>query len=327
MADYTRDIGGNTTMLIRDTGGNVEFWIRTGASTWNNEQQWSFHANGGESGIRKFRMLRGGNWQKFGEVHVGYDQSVRFTIYNSGLGFPTYDFWQHIARSTVPGAPHIHQTYAISSAYIHVEFVGTHDGGSPVVEWQLGYGGNPNGPEAYGGSGGISDIGPFNPGTRVYFWARGLNAVGWSPWSNRTEATTWRVPDAPNPISFTAVTQKTTRTSFVDNFNGGTTVVERQIGYGKDPNTPVSFAAVDSSGINTIGNLDPGRVYYFWGRSRNSVGWGAWSQRSQLTLIAGSRIFTGNQWRRAVPYVKVNGVWKVVRPWVRNAGIWKETSL
>lgn len=327
MVDYTRDIGGSTTMLIRDTGGNVEFWIKTGSQTWNNEQPWSFFANGSNSGTLYFRMLRGGNWQKFGEVHVSYDQDVRFTIFNAGLGFPTYDFWQHISRSTVPGAPYIHLTHAISSTYIQVGFSDGYSGGSPILERRLGYGGNPNNLEAYWDApSGLTNVGPFSPGSRVYFWAQERNAIGWSSWSNRTEATTWRIPDAPADITFSDVTQTSVRTQFSDGFNGGTEVLERELGYGEDPFNAEAFAN-DISGINVLTNLDPGRTYYFWARTRNIVGWSAWSERRQINLIAGARIFVGNQWVRAVPYVKVSGTWRVARPWVRNAGVWKETSV
>lgn len=325
MADYTRDIGGNTTMMIRDTGGNVEFWVKTGASTWNNEQQWSFRANNSESGIRKFRLLRGGAWQKFGEVYVGYDQDVRFTIYNSGLGFPSYDFWQHIQRSTIPGPPTIYAYYGISTSEIRVQFSNGYDGGSTIVEGQIGYGFNPNGPEAYWSSGGSSDIGGFTTGQRVYFWARTRNAVGWSNWSNRVEASTWRVPDPPNPVVISNVTQISVSTAFSGGWDGGIANVETQLGYGKNPNGPENFAG-GTIGQNNLENLDPGRTYYFWGRYRNPVGWGPWSQRTQINLIAGAQVLVGTTWRRAVPYVRVAGVWRVARPWVKDEGTWKESS-
>lgn len=327
MVDYTRDIGGNTSLMIRDTGGNVEFWIRTGSSTWNNEQPWSFRANNSESGTRYFRLLRGGAWQKMGEVHVGYDQDIRFSVYNSGIGFPTHDFWQHITRSTVPGPPNIHQTYATSSSNIHVEFTGGYDGGSPVLEWQLAFGNNSNYPEQFIWSNGVSDVGSLSSGQRVYFWARGRNAIGWGLWSNRTEATTWKPPNPPGVILFPDVDQKSVTMTFNAGSSGGTPILEHQIGYGKDPNGYSFAIPVQENAFNILSNLDPGKLYYFWVRSRNAVGWGPWSERRQVTLIAGARIFVGTQWVRAVPYVRINGTWKVVRPWVRSAGVWKETSL
>lgn len=325
MVDYTRDIGGNTTMMIRDTGGNVEFWVRTGSSTWNNDQRWSFRANNAESGTRSFRLLRGGQWQKFGETYVGYDQDIRFTLFGSGLGFPTYDFWQHIQRSTVPGAPNLHTYYGISTTQIRVAFDDGYNGGSPILEKQIGYGGNPNGPEFYVASNGATDIGGFSKGQRVFFWARTRNAIGIGPWSNRGEASTWREPDPPNPVEFSDVTQTSLRTFFQGGWDGGIAVEERQLGYGKSPDAPENFAG-EISGQNILENLDPGRTYYFWGRTRNPVGWSPWSPRSEVSLIAGAIVLSGDIWRRAVPYVRVAGTWKVARPWVKDSGTWKESS-
>lgn len=326
MVDYTAQISASTTMMIRDTGGNVEFWFKTGSQTWNNDQQWSFYANGGESGIRKFRLVAGGGWQMFGAVYVPYDQDVRFSVIGAGLGFPSYDFWHHISRSTVPDGVYIWDTHPISDTHIRVQFNAPNNGGSPIVEYTIGYGSNPNGPEATWGSGGSSDIGPFASGQRVYFWARARNGIGWGPWGNRTEATTWRVPDAPPQVSTIDVDQMAVVALFQDNNDGGTPITARQLGYSLTSSAPTTTVSA-ALGDNSISGLNAGKTYYFWARSQNSVGWGPWSQVAEIVLIAGGRIFTGGQWKRAVPYVKVGGVWKVARPWVRDAGTWKETSL
>lgn len=328
MADYTRSISASTTLMIRDTGGWVEFWVKTGSSTWNNDQQWSFHANGADSSIRKFRMVAGGNWQIMGSVYVSYDQSVRLTIYDSGIGFPTYDFWQHIGRTTVPAPPTIYQAEPLSATAIRVSIWDGHDGGGAILERQLGYGGDPYNVQYYWDiTAGTADLSPYSSGERVFFWARTRNAVGWSGWSERAEATTWRIPYAPSPVSFSEVTQKTVRTQFVDRGDGGQEILERQLGYGKSAGAPTTFMTASHSGIDTVTNLDPGRLYYFWVRNRNSIGWSPWSERTQVLLIAGARVLVGSEWKRAVPYVKVAGVWRVVRPWVRHAGVWKETSV
>lgn len=326
MADYTRNISSSTTLMIRDTGGWVEFWVRTGPQTWNNDQQWSYAANGANSPILKYRMVAGGGWQHFGSVYVGYNQTVRFTIYDAGLGFPTYDFYQDISRSTVPPAPYIWDTHPISASHIRVQFSSTGDGGSPILEYSIGYGGNPNAPEALWGSGGSSDIGPFSSGQRVYFWAAARNAVGWSAWGNRTEATTWRVPDTPQPVIFDDVDQMSVVANFRDNGDGGQPITARQLGYGLSPSAPTTTISA-SLGPNLVASLTPGQIYYFWARSQNSVGWSPWSPAAEIALIAGARIFTGGMWRKAIPYVKVGGVWKVARPWIRDAGVWKETSV
>lgn len=325
MVDYTVGIGGSSTMMIRDTGSDVEFWFRTGEYTWNNQQQWSYIANGKNSGVREFRLLRGGFWQKFGEVRVVYDQDVTFKIFGAGLGFPTYTFTQHINRTTVPPAPTVTSAVGTSSSQIRVIFHGNGSGGSPVLEWRIGYGTSSSGPLHDVVSDGDTVIGGFPSGQRNYFWARARNALGWSAWSNRREATTWRVPDAPNVVAFTQIKQTSVRTQFTDRGNGGTAVVERQLGYGLSSVAPTAYAN-HSSGINVLSSLDPGKTYYFWARNRNSVGWGPWSARTQVTLIAGARVRDGNVWKRAVPYVRVNGVWKVARPWVKRSGVWKETS-
>lgn len=325
MTDYTVGIGGSTTLMIRDLGGIVEFWVQTGSQTWNNQQQWSFYANGSESGIRQYRMLRGGFWQKFGETYVGFDQDVRFSIYNAGLGFPTYHFWQHITRSTVPPAPTLQQAYAISATQIRVIFQGNGGGGLPILEWQIGYGSSPNAPSSLLTSGGLSDVGPFTSGQRVYFWTRGRNALGWSAWSNRLDASTWRVPDAPTAVVASSTRQQSVWTQFSPQYNGGTAIDELQLGYGLDPDAP-EVLVTSSNGTNFISGLSAGKTYYLWARAHNSVGWGSWSERRQVTLLAGARVLVGTEWKRAVPYVRDGGVWKVAQPWVKNAGVWKETS-
>lgn len=326
MVDYTQPISGSSTMMIRDTGSDVEFWFRTGEYTWNNDQQWRFVANGHNSGIREFRLLRGGNWQKFGEVRVTYDQNVSFTIYDAGLGFPTHTFTHHIARSTPPQSPNLREATAISSSQIFVRFTGRYDGGSPVVQWQIGYGSLASGPSYSVASDGTTNVGGFNPGQRVYFWARGRNSLGWSEWSNRREATTWKVPDAPAPVTFSNVGQTYVQVQFKDRGIGGTAILERQIGYSVTPTAPDTFVEGLSS-VHTLTGLQPGGTYYFWGRSRNAVGWGSWSARTQLNLVAGARVRHEGSWKRAIPYVRVDGVWKVAEPWIRKTGVWRRTSM
>src|ERR1700743_1866309 len=98
MADYHFGIP-NGDMMIRDLGYSVEFWFKTGPSTWNNNKWWSWGANA-TSSRQKIALLRGGNWQFFGAIDVPYDQTIRFTIEGSGLGWGTTNFFQYIPRST-----------------------------------------------------------------------------------------------------------------------------------------------------------------------------------------------------------------------------------
>lgn len=330
MADYTVNISGSTTLMIRDTGGWVEFWIRTGSSTWNNDQQYSFSANGAYSGVLKFRMLRGGNWQFVNSVWVGYDQTVTFAIYGTGIGFPTYAFNQHIQRSTVPQPPTFTGFDAISSSAFRAHFYPNSDGGSTILEFQIGYGTSSNGPSSIvTAPGSPTDVSGFYSGQRIYAWVRARNALGWSDWSGRGEATTWQIPPAPNNPLYYDVAQRSVGVSFdfIKRPNDPANL-EMQFKYGRDETGAVIDGTVDvNETVEYLSNLDPGKVYFFWGRARNSVGWGPWSPTaSMLVLIAGARVLVVGTWKRAVPYVNVGGTWKVAEPWVRNAGVWKKTA-
>lgn len=329
MTDYIISISPSTQMMIRDNGGWVDFWIKTGSQTWNNDQTYSFGANGSGSGIRKFRLGRGGGWQYIDHVFITYDQTISWTIYGSGIGFPTATQTQHIQRSTVPQAPTLLTAAPYSQSSFAISWRMNYDGGSGIVEEQLGYGQSSNGPTNTAGiSGDDETIGGFSPGTTMYFWIRVRNAVGWSAWSNRLQATTWQVPPPPTAPIFYNVTQTSVGVSFPFTVRTGNPPnLEKQFRYGKDPTGAVIIGTVNvDETTEYIYNLDPGQPYYFWGRSRNSVGWGPWSPAYRLDLLAGARVLVGGTWKRAIPYVKSAGVWKVAEPWIRDQGVWKRTT-
>jgi hypothetical protein len=328
MADYTQYIGGGTTLMIRDYGGWVDFFVQTGASTWNNDQQYSFYANGGGSGTRKFRLLRGGGWQYVDHVYITYDQDISFTLYGAGIGFPTGTVYAHIQRSTTPQAPTLDSVTAISGSAFHIAFHGNYDGGSAIVEGQIGYGDNPYGPNSIVSSGWTADIGGFYNGQRIYFWARVRNALGWSDWSNRGEDVTWQVPPPSDPPTFYDITQTSLGVSFPFYYRGtGPYNEESEFAYGTDPSGAVLDGTFTfDTYIEYLYDLDPGQTYYFWGRARNPVGWGPWSGPFAATLIAGARVLVDGQWQRAIPYVNVGGVWKVAEPWIKDSGVWKRTA-
>lgn len=229
--------------------------------------------------------------------------------------------------ATVPTKPYLKSATALSTTTIRVIFYGISDGGSPILQWQIGYGSNATTPQHLVTSDGDTVVGGFFSGQRVYFWARGRNAIGWGPWSNRGQATTWTVPGAPPLVALSEKTQTSVLVDMSDASNGGTPILERQIGYGKNLTVPEFFASPPSHGIVRLIDLTPGGTYYFWARTRNAVGWGPWSVRTQTNLVAGARVRHAGLWKRAVPYVRVNGVWKVARPWVKRAGTWKDTSM
>lgn len=41
---------------------------------------------------------------------------------------------------------------------------------------------------------------------------------------------------------------------------------------------------------------------------------------------AGVTLQVGNELKKAIPYINVNGVWKVAEPWSKIAGEWKQTN-
>lgn len=131
-------------------------------------------------------------------------------------------------------------------------------------------------------------------------------------------------PPAPTPIGVDTITQTSIRYQFSGNGDGGSAILEWQIGYGTDPNTVQSTKT--SSGTTVVTPLLPGKTYYFWSRGRNSLGWGPWSVRTTGRTVAGARIKVAGVWKEAIPYIKVAGVWKLAQPYIRVAGLWKKTK-
>lgn len=176
-------------MYIRDLGLEVQFLIRSGQSATNvGSLPWSGQVNGvGVGGA--FNYPSGNPLVYISSWNVTYNQSVRFSIANSGtqgIGGPT-DFWQAIKRSTVTPAPTRPVFSLITATSVRVQFSNQGDGGSPTLEWQLRFG--PDGSAILSSqnwnivSNGTSDVQNLNPGSYYAAWARGRNANGWGAWS------------------------------------------------------------------------------------------------------------------------------------------------
>lgn len=205
------------------------------------------------------------------------------------------------------------------------------DGGSAIVQYQIGYGTNPNSPQLFDSSLGLDGSGTIDglsQGTIYYFWARVRNASGWSPWSVRSSAHTKSVPGisgapftSPGSKTQTSITIRFNRTSW----NGGGVVDTHTVGYSTDPEATVPSVLLTND-INDdtfeFSGLNPGGRYYFWARTHNVYGNSEWSARTPIDLIAGAKVKDGTTWKRAVPYVRDGGVWKLARPWIRTVGFW-----
>lgn len=328
MTDWTKPTGSSATMMVRDTGSNVEFWINSNnGTTWSSHIPWSGTVNNtGVSG--SYNYPAGAGWRRVGVWAVSYNQNVTFKLGSTGtggFGGPTTLGPIFISRATVPPAPSAVRLSNIASTSMRAQFDGQGDGGSVIYVWQIGYGTDPNSPQTIIDTTTTATIQGLTPGTVYYFWSRGTNAQGNGYWSARSQATTLRVPDAPSAPIFSEIAQVSVRVAHNLNGDGGSTILYSQIGYGTNSAGPTISTNPTSQNNILITGLDPGATYYFWVRVENLVGWSPWSASSVVTLIAGAYINVGGVWKRAVPYVKVGATWKVARAWGRVAGTWRET--
>jgi hypothetical protein len=331
MVDYTRGTGSSGTMMIRDTGLAVQYWLKSGNNTtWSDHIPWNGTINGASVG-GSFNYPQGNVWRMVGSWNVYTNQTVHFNLGNtgtSGFGGPT-PFSIFIQRATVPPAPNPVVLSAITSTSMHANFSGNGDGGSSIFVWQIGWGLSPDGPQNYINTF-DSDVTGLSPGTKYYFWARGQNAQGYGNWSIRSEATTLRAPDAPSSPVMSNVTQVSATATFNPNFDGGSAITGYRVGWGTSPSLPTSTTSFSMTVPVNLSGLAPGEKLYFFTQARNAIGDSVWSAPTLTWMIAGAYVTVIESdapvVKRAVPYVRQGGVWKVARPWGRVAGVWKETT-
>lgn len=326
MTDYTKATGSTGTMKITDTGTVVEFWLKAGSGTYNYQLPWGYTVNGVTNNNKTFRFEQGGAWQKLSSWTVTTTQTVTFRLFDSGtsgLGGPT-TLTANINRSTVPAAPSPVTLSNITSTSVFATFTDGANGGAAIDQRRIGYGTDPNASQIIVSSDGTTDITGLTPGTTYYFWAQTHNVNGWGLSSVRSQATTLKVPAAPNPPIMSNVTQVSALATWTANNNGGTPILEYQVGYDTGFTGPSVFVNSVSS-PKLITGLSPATQYYFWVRARNSVGWSAWSNPFGIITVSGARVKVGGVWKNAIPYVRVDGVWVLARPWVKIMGVWKET--
>lgn len=321
MPDYIREIQ-NGTMMIRDTGGDVQFWFKTGSSTFNNQQDWGRTVDGNYQGF-EYRLARGGAWQMFGSAYVGTRQEVMFRIVGEGLGWPTTDFVQFIERSRQPDVPQQPYLVDLRSDALRVAFNYNYDGGLPLNDARMWFSYDDQPRNIVGGR--DSWIYGLSPKTYYTVWGDVRNDHGWSGLGPPVTLRTIGVPDRPEAPNIYAISPTQVRGAFRSYpWDGGVPVLEWQIGWGTNPTTPQTLTSGD---IGNFNNLQAAKQYYFWGRGRNAVGWGPWSARTDVLLPAGARVRqSSGVWARALPWVKTNGVWKIARPYSKKNGTWRPTK-
>lgn len=333
MTDYTKPTGSSGTMLIRDNGFTIEFWINSNNSTtWNAALPWSMIINGISSGNLYYNYQPGAGWRQLAVQVINTSQTVQFKLGasgTSGFGGPT-TFNQFINRQTVPPAPTAPTLSEITSSSMKAIFHSQGDGNSPIIRWELGYGPNPSTPTLIISSTGTSVVTGLSPGTTYYFWARGVNALGTGPWSGRGNATTPGPPSVNSPPTITNIKQTSAVLKINAGSDGGDPMNLYQFGWtlnSTDTPTTNVVSVIPFGGLppTTITNLPPGTTLYFRSRTKNSIGWSPWSGIAPMRTVAGAKIKVGPVWKEAVPYLKVAGVWKIIQPWARTAGVWKET--
>jgi hypothetical protein len=101
--------------------------------------------------------------------------------------------WRSLPKfqmATVPPAPKPIGLDLIDMDSMRYKFSGNGDGGSAILEWQIGWSTTPSSTQNYLKSTGTSTFNGLKPYTNYYFWSRGRNAIGWGPWSARSTART-----------------------------------------------------------------------------------------------------------------------------------------
>ncbi|QGJ88893.1 minor tail protein [Microbacterium phage Teamocil] len=263
MVDYTRGTGTTGTMMIRDTGGNVEFWLNAGQSATNvGSAGWSGFVNGVTVG-GSFSYPSGNPWVLIASYYVGTTQNVRFSIGatgTQGLGGPT-DFWATIYRATVPPAPSMRQPDQITPTGMRVQFDSNGDGGSAITSWGLQRATDAAFTQNVSlvSSSGTTIYNDMVPGTTYYFRARGQNAVGVGAWSGTVSATTTN----PGPPTLTSVTPDATgsKATVVMTGPSGFTVSSYVIQNRTPGGTWATVLSGSANPSQEVSGLTPGQTY------------------------------------------------------------------
>jgi len=189
--------------VIKTNSYGNSAWGNTGSSGWADSNRagakdlWN-------NGNMQFNFINGSNNGTFliaeGTFNVTHRSNGTAEYFvNAGLNFVNLGSASagtgtrslpRIQTSTVPPAPDSLGVDTIEQTSMRYRFSSNGDGGSDILQWQIGYGTSPTATQSLISSNGTSTITGLQPGTTYYFWARGRNANGWSPWSTRSSGRT-----------------------------------------------------------------------------------------------------------------------------------------
>lgn len=328
--DYLKSTGTTGTMRLRDTGSLVEFWINSGdVFTPYPALSWGFTLNG-VTDTRTTNVPANAGWKYLGAWTIADTQTVTFRLFatgKAGLGGPT-TLSVSIVRYKPPNTPGVPQLSNITGTSVIVSFIDGSGNGSAIDSREISYSTSPTVMQNTISSDGSTLIDGLTPNVRYYIKARTHNAGGYSPWSTQVSFATDNAPQAPGPPIVSNITQTSFVYSFIDGPPGGSAIIERDMYYNTVPSlTGGSLQHSDyvANTAVTVTGLLPATTYYLWSRTRNTVGWGAYSSMVTIRTVGGAWVVVGAVAKEAIPYVRVGGAWKLARPWLRSAEAWKET--
>lgn len=172
---------GNSGWADSNTGGSKNLWNNTNLAydfrTGSNTGYWTFAS--GTFVVNHNADGTGTYW-----VNAG------MTLYNLGSASVGTGTRTLPRLADTPPAPTPLGLDTITQTSMRYRFSSNGDGGSPILEWQAGYGTSSTTVQTYLSSSGTSTITGLQPATTYYFWSRGRNAIGWGPWSVRNSAKT-----------------------------------------------------------------------------------------------------------------------------------------